>query len=511
MKTKPITSQTTDANSTAAKRQARLKQARKNSKAGKGRVIDVKSLDHLKQINLHAAGIDLSASENFVCVPADAVPPGDSPVRAFGVFSEEMDALVEWLRVCQVTSVAMEATGVYWMVLYDKIEAAGMEVVLVEPSTVKAVDGRKSDVLDCQWLQKLQTYGLLSRSFRPDAPVRRLRTLMRHRVNLVESGTDHLRRIEKSLVQMNLQLNLVVSDINGETGLRILDAILEGQRDPTELVKLRDFRCRKSTVEEMKAALQGNYTEELLFLVEQDLASWRFFQTQMGECDEQIQKALIDIPTAKVENIPEAPPKAVPAAEEKEQKAYAQRKKKSGAHRGNNALTLDLESVSQHLQRICGANLMNVCGLNLLSVLMIIGEVGTDMSRWRSAKAFCSWLGLCPGTKISGGKVLGRRSRRVANRASIVLRMAALGLERSDTWLGRFYRRKKTHLGAPKAITATARKLACVIYHMMKYGEDFVLLDVALYEAKAAENRLRRLRRDAQAMGLELVAKQQAA
>ncbi len=508
MKTKPTRAKPPGPTSTSAKRKLRLE---KVTKAGKGRVVDVTALDHMKQINFHAAGIDLGAAENFVCVPATSSALGESPVRAFGVFTEEMDALVEWLRVCQVTSVAMEATGIYWMVLYDKLEAAGMEVVLVEPGSVKSVDGRKSDVLDCQWLQKLHTYGLLSRSFRPDAPVRRLRTLTRHRAILVECGTDHLRRIEKALVQMNLQLNLVVSDINGETGLRILDAIVNGQRDPKELVKLRDPRCRKSTVAEMEAALTGHYTVDLMFLVEQNLAGWRFFQKQMEGCDREIEKALAHIPTAKVENIPPPPPKAVPAASAEEQAAHAKRKKKSAANRGNNALTLDAVSLCQQLQRICGVNLMNVCGLNLLSVLMIIAEVGTDMSRWRSAKAFCSWLGLCPGTKISGGRILSRRSRRVVNRASTILRMAALVVGRTDSWLGRFYRRKKAHLGAPKAITATARKLACVIYHMLKYRDEFVPLDVMVYETKAAEHRLRKLRRDAQAMGLELVKKEHAA
>jgi transposase len=219
---------------TQAKRKARLKQARKNTKAGKGRAIDVQSLDHLKQINHHAAGIDLGQQENFVCVPADSVPLGESAVRAFGVFTEEMDAMVEWLRVCQVTAVAMEATGHYWMVVYDKLEAAGLDVTLVEPSSVKSVDGRKSDVLDCQWLQKLHTYGLLSRSFRPDAQIRRLRTLVRHRSTLINSGGDYLRRTQKALVEMNLRLDVIVSDINSQTGLNILDAILNGQRNPKD-------------------------------------------------------------------------------------------------------------------------------------------------------------------------------------------------------------------------------------------------------------------------------------
>src|SRR5262249_38977434 len=225
-------------------------------------------------------------------------------------------------------------------------------------------------------------------------------------------------------------------------------------------------RCHKSTLPQMEAALTGHYTEELLFLVEHNLGAWKFFQKQIEQCDQKIEKVLAAIPTAKLQNITPLPPKALAPASATEQKAHAQRKRQSAAGRGNNALTIDPLSLSQQLKRICGVDLMKVCGLNLLSVLMILAEIGNDMSRWRSAKAFCSWLGLCPGTKISGGTVLSRHSRRVVNRASTLLRMAALVVGRTDSWLGRFYRRKKAHLGAPKAITATARKLACVIYHM---------------------------------------------
>ena len=498
-------------NATQAKRKARLKEARKNTPNRQGRVIDVEALDHLQQINLRAAGIDLGQEENFVCVPSASVPVGHSPVRAFGTFTQDMDAMVEWLQVCQVETVAMEATGNYWMVVYDKLEAAGMKVVLVEPGAVKSVDGRKSDVLDCQWLQKLHTYGLLSRSFRPEAALRRLRTLVRHRGTLVQTSGDELRRLQKALVEMNLRLDVVVSDVNGVTGMSILEAILEGERDPKQLVKLRDPRCRRSTVEEMEAALSGHYTEELLFVVKQHLAGWKFVHQQMAECDHEIEKVLRKIPTAKVDPIPAPPPKAVPAASAQKQAEYAKRKAKSGAGRGANALTTDPVLLGQELRRICGVDLMKICGLNLLSVLTIIAEIGTDMSPWRNAKAFCSWLGLCPGTKISGGRILSRRSRKVVNRASTLLRMAAVVVGRTDTWLGRFYRRKLAKLGAPKAITATARKLACVIYHLLKYKEEFVPLDVAIYEAKAAEQRLRRLKREAESLGLELVRRHDAA
>jgi len=461
------------------------------------------ALEGLEPVHAHAAGIDVGGHENFVAVPAHVIKPGESTVRSFGVFTADQDALVEWLQACQITTVAMEATGIYWMALYDKLEAKGLEVVLVEPRSVKQVPGRKSDVLDCQWLQKLHTYGLLSGSFRPEESIRRLRTLTRHRLELVQDGATCLQHIEKALVQMNLQLHLVVSDIQGDTGMRILEAILAGQHDPKELVKLRDPRCKKSTLAEMEAGLKGHYLEELLFIVGQALENWKHYQKQVAACDQQIEVALAAVPTAKAATLP-VPPKPVPPAPATKQE------KKLAPQRGN-AVNLDPGKLKAQLQRVCGVDLMNICGLGLTSVLMLIAEIGLDMSRWRNAKAFCSWLGLCPGAKISGGKVLSRRTRKVVNRASVILRVAALAAGRTDTWLGRFYRRKKAHLGAPKAVTATARKMACVVYHMLKYQEDFVPLDIAVYELKAAEARQRRLRREAQEAGFELVAIKQLA
>jgi transposase len=462
-------------------------------------------LDGLEQIKLQAAGIDVGGKENFVCVPPRAVKSGESPVRSFGVFTQEQDALVEWLQDCQVRTVAMEATGIYWMSLFDKIEAAGMEVILVDPHSVRQVPGRKSDVMDCQWLQQLHTYGLLRGAFRPEASVRRLRVLCRHRADLVCEGASHLQQAQKALVQMNVQLHLVVSDINGETGLRIIDGILAGQRNPAALAKLRDPRIKKSTVPQMEAALTGHYTEEHLFALRQNIEAWRFFQSQLAECDRQIEAALKAMASAVKAGAPPVPPKPVPAAVPG---AEGAKRKRSRPLHGNNALTLDF---SEQMRRICGVDLMKVCGLNLLSVLMIVAEIGVDMSRWRSAKAFSSWLGLCPGSKISGGKMLSRRTRHVVNRASILLRLAALAAGQTDTWLGRFYRRKRGQLGAPKAITATAHKLACVIYHMLKYQEEFLPLNVAIYDMKAQEHRMRHLRKQAEAFGFELVARKEAA
>jgi transposase len=462
-------------------------------------------LEDLEQINLHAGGIDVGSAENFVCVPARSVKAGQPNVRSFGVFTQEQDDLVEWLKDCAVSTVAMEATGIYWMSLYDKLEVAGIEVLLVDPHSVRHVPGRKSDVLDCQWLQQLHTYGLLRGAFRPEAAVRRLRALSRHRADLVAEGGSHLQQAQKALVQMNVQLPLVVSDINGETGLRIIEAILKGERNPQELVKLRDPRIRKSTVAEMEAALSGHYSEELVFVLGQNIEAWKFYQKQMEACDQQIESALKAMASASKAEAPPAPPKPVPPAAPGSR--WAKAKRQRPLH-GNNAPKVDF---SEQILRVCGVDLMKVCGLNLLSVLMIIAEIGVDMSQWRSAKAFSSWLGLCPGAKISGGKKLSRKTRHVVNRASVLLRLAALAAGQTESWIGRFYRRKKAHLGAPKAITATAHKLACVIYHMLKYKEEYVPLDVTLYELKAQERRMRNLRKQAEELGYELIERKQAA
>jgi hypothetical protein len=295
---------------------------------------------------------------------------------------------------------------------------------------------------------------------------------------------------------MNVHLDLTVSDVVGETGLRIVRAILEGNHDPKELVKLRDGRCRKSTVAEMEQALNGNYNEEDLFVLRQSLEGWEFYQKQIAACDQKIEAALNAIPKVKVV-VPPVPARLVPAAE-----PGAVKQKKKRYDSGNNAATIDF---TEALVRICGVDLMKVCGFNVLNVLMLIGEIGVDMSRWRSARAFCSWLGLSPGTKISGGKVLSRRTRKVKNRAATVLRLAAWAAGKTDTWLGRFYRRIKARRGPSKAVTATARKLACIVYHMLKYQDEFVFPDTSKYEKQAEAHRLRRLRQDAKRMGYQIV------
>jgi len=298
---------------------------------------------------------------------------------------------------------------------------------------------------------------------------------------------------------MNVQLHLVVSDINGETGLRIIDAILAGERDPSALAKLRDPRIKKSTVPQMEAALTGHYPEEHLFALRQNIEAWRFFQSQLAGCDLQIEAALKAMASAERTGVPLVPPKAVPAAVPGTEGA---KPKRSRPLHGNNALTLDF---SEQMRRICGVDLMKVCGLNLLSVLMIVAEIGVDMSRWRSAKAFSSWLGLWPGTKISGGKTLSRRTRHVVNRAATALRLAAWNLIRSQSALGAKFRRLRTRLGAPKAITAMAHHLARLVYRMLKFGTAYVDQGSQHYEAKYRLHKIKWLQKQAAALNLQLI------
>jgi transposase len=457
---------------------------------------------NLPVINPHAAGIDIGSTEHYVCVPADAVSEGESPVRRFGAFTVQLDSLVEWLRACGVTTVAMESTGVYWIALFQKLEAAGLDVILVNAHHLKQVPGRKTDVKDCQWIQRLHSYGLLNASFRPAEAICRLRTLMRHRSNLIVDGGQQLQHVQAALQQMNIHLHHVVSDVNGDTGLRILDAILAGERNPKELVKLRDPGIRKSTVAEMEAALHGDWREEHLWVLRQALAAYRFFQTQVEQGDLLIEKMLAQIvvtPTSIPEDQKPKNPIAAPLP--------ARPKRRKRTDKGN----APVKDLTAELTRICGVDLTRVAGLNLLSVLILISEIGVDMSKWRNAKAFASWLGLCPGNKVSGGKVLNSRTAHVVSRVASILRTVAICIGRTDTWLGSFHRRMRARLGPAEANTATARKLACLIYHLLKYHEPYIEVDRLLYEERIKRHRLARLRRQAKELGCEVVELKEAA
>ena len=448
-----------------------------------------------KVVHPHAAGIDVGATEHYVAVAPDAVAAGRTAVRSFGCFTEDIDAMVEWLKACGVDTVAMESTGVYWQVPFQKLEAAGMEVVLVNAQRLKHVPGRKSDVQDCQWIQRLHTYGLLRGSFRPEEAICRLRTLVRHRGNLVSSGAEHILHMQKALTQMNIQLHHVVSHLTGETGLRILKAILNGERDPQKLVKLRDPQITRSSVEEMSKALVGDWRQELLFVLEQSLRAWEFYQEQMRACDLQIEEQLKRLPSAPIPPVEDAKIAIDPLASRTPRPKAKQSRKRNDPER-------DLGS---ELARICGTDLTAAHGLRLLTVLTIVSEIGVDMSKWRSAKAFTSWLGLNPNNKISGGRILSSRTRKVVNRVATALRMAALGLAETDTWLGSHHRRMRARLGPAGANTASARKIATIVYHLLKTKEPFIDRDLLAYEARVYRHRLARLKKQAKALGYELV------
>jgi transposase len=454
----------------------------------------------LPVIHPHAAGIDVSATEHYVCVPADAVGKAESAVRSFGAFTGQLGQLVEWLLACQVTTVAMESTGVYWIPLFQKLEAAGLEVVLVNARHLKQVPGRKTDVKDCQWIQRLHSYGLLNGSFRPSEPFCRLRVFMRQRDNLVAACSQQVMHMQRALDQMNVHLHRVVSDLDGETGLRILEAILAGQRDPKELVKLRDPRIKKSTEAQMEAALVGDWRPEHLWGLQQALEAYRFFHRQIAALDQQVEALLphiVSAPPPRPERERPQNPQAAPDAQR------PRKKKKAG-----NAPAIDFTA---ELTRICGVDLTQVVGFNLLSVLILISEIGVDMNKWRNAKAFAAWLGLCPGNKISGGKILSSRTARVSNRAAILLRTLATAVGRSDTWLGSFHRRMRFRLGPAAANTATARKLACLLYHLLKYREPYIEVDRLVYEAKIQRCRLAKLKKLATELGYDLVENKQVA
>ena len=438
---------------------------------------------NFERINPHAAGIDIGSGEHWVCVPAEKAAEN---VRCFGCFTPDLIALAEWLIECQVDTVAMEATGVYWIPLFQILEAKGLAVNLVNAHHVKTVPGRKSDVLDCQWLQKLHTFGLLSASFRPDDQICVLRSYIRQRETLIKEAGTHVQRMQKALVMMNLQLHKVVSDITGLTGMAIIRAMVAGERNPHKLAALKDPRIHSST-EQIAHALTGDYRAEHLFVLQQELALYDIYQQQIAATDREIEKCL-----ANFDSQTQAPP---PARKGKKRKKPLGNEPKFNLHR--------------HLFRISGVDLTQIDGLNVLTVQTILSEVGLDPTRFPSVKHFCSWLGLCPGSRITGGKVKSSQTRKVINRAANAFRIAAQSLSRSRSALGSFYRRLRARLGAPKAITATAHKLARMFYRLWTTREAYTDPGADYYEQQYRERMVNNLQKKALDLGFELVPKPQ--
>lgn len=436
---------------------------------------------NLPRIHPDAAGIDIGSKSHWVAVPADR---DEQPVREFQSFTADLHALANWLKQCRIRTVAMESTGVYWIALYQILEQEGFEVKLVNTYHVKTVPGRKSDVQDCQWLQQLHGFGLLSGSFQPEDTIGVLRSYLRHRETLVQGASQQILRMQKALTQMNLLLHNVISDITGVTGMAILQAILNGERDPLTLARLKHPRIHSSE-DEIAKSLEGNYREEHVFCLQQAMQLYEFYQNQMAHCD------------AKIEaQMQQFEPKV-----DLEEKPLPKRKSRDKRFRSTNAPSFSLR---MELYKMTGVDLTQIEGVNELSAWTFVSELGMDMSKFSTEKHLISYLGLCPNNRVSGGKVLKTRSRKVRSRVSKILRMAAQSLGRSRSFLGAYYRRMKSRLGAPKAITATARKLAGAMYRMLKYGKDYQDLGQDYYEEKYKERILRSLKKNAAKFGLEL-------
>jgi transposase len=446
-------------------------------KAGRRRA---KGVRDFVMVQPNAAGIDVGSREHYVAVPPHL--EGET-VRKFGCYTSELLRLAAWLRECCVDTVALESTGVYWIPLYELLEDQGFEVVLVDARQLRSVSGRKTDVLDCQWIQQLHSYGLLKPAFRPKRETTVLRGYWRQRRNLVELCAEQIQHMQRALEQMNVQLNKVVTDITGVTGLTIIRAIVSGERDPKALAKLRQDGC-KLAEEEFVDALTGTYRSEHLFVLKQSLATFDFVQQQIMECDRQIEQAMTSLPTsARGEMLVPTP-------------------RRSGYRRKNQPHF----NIYAELVRIGGVDLTDIEGIQVSTAMTTMTELGTDVSKFPNDKHFTSWLGLASNNRITGGKIRSRRTRRVRNRLADAFRLAAQSVGRSDTALGAFYRRKAAQIGSPKAITATARKIAQRVYWLLKYGRQYVHQGEEQYKQQQQERELRVLVRRAAKRGLALVA-----
>ena len=455
------------------------------SKATEKKVKAVKAVkpakvDVLQQLNLNAAGLDIGASEIYVAVPEGR---SEQSVRVFPTFTVDLLALADWLTVCGVTTVAMESTGIYWLPIYEILEARGMQVYVVNARHLKNVTGRKSDVLDCQWIQQLHTYGLLHGSFRPEADICALRSLSRQRETLVRHRASHILGMQKALHLMNLQLDNVITDLTGVTGMRILRDIVAGERNPIVLAKYRDVRCLSSE-EEIAKSLQGNYKGEHLFALQQALESYDFYTRQIQACNQEMGKVYARFEHKVDDNDP-------PLAK---QAKTAKRPKDTDPD-------FDLRT---ELYRLAGVDLTAIDGINLILAQTIVAEIGVDMAHWPTVKHFASWLGLAPNNKISGGKVLSRSTQKVISPANLAFRQAAQSVAKTKTALGAFYRRISAKHGPSIAIVATAHKLARIVYFMLKERKPYHDEGDKAYEARFRERMVKNLERKAKDLGFTL-------
>lgn len=434
-----------------------------------------KGKQNLAVCNVDAAGIDIGSREHYVCVPMDR---DKQNVRKFAAFTGDLKDMIAWLKKCKIKTVAMESTGVYWIPVYQILESSGFEVMLVNARHIKNVPGRKTDVKDCQWIQKLHSFGLLRGSFRPNEQICELRAFVRQRDRLIKSAAMHVNRMQKALNEMNIQLHHVISDITGVTGMNIIKAIVAGERDTKKLAEFRNPRI-KSDMQTIIKALEGDYRKEHLMVLEQELEIYEFYQKQITKCDKVIEELYQKFDKCDGDNLTNS------------------KKRKS-----KNAPNFDLR---QSLYNTTGIDFTVIPGLNELGVQTIISEVGMDMSKWPTENHFTSWLGLSPANKITGGKVFDTKTRKVKNKASMTFRIAALTSGKGQSAIAGFYRRLKGRLGTPKAITATARKLACMFYRLLKYGQNYVEKGIEAYNKKYNETMVKNLEKHALRLGFEVV------
>jgi transposase len=429
-------------------------------------------------IHPHAAAVDIGATMHMAAVDPDCDP---EPVRSFGTFTGDLHRLAEWFAQCGVKTVAMESTGVYWIPAYEVLEQRGFEVVLVNARDAKHVPGRKTDVSDAQWLRRLHAYGLLRGSFRPQGDLAALRAYLRQRERLLDYAAAHIQHMQKALTQMNLQLHHVVTDITGATGMKIIRAIVAGERDPEVLAAHRDPRCHASA-EMIRHALVGNTREEHVFALTQALELYDGYQDKVAACDGRIEVVLKRLRASAAQPAGQLPP--------------ARHTTKQP-----NAPAFDVRAA---LYAVLGVDLTQIHGLGATLALKLVGECGTDLSAWPNAQHFTSWLCLAPGNKISGGKILSARTRRSGNRAAALLRLAATTVGRTQTALGAFYRRLSARIGKAKAVTATARKIAVLFYNTLRHGLDYTDPGAAYYEERYRHRVLTNLQRRAKALGYVL-------
>ena len=435
----------------------------------------------LEVMNPDAAGIDIGNEVHYVAVPANR---SSEPVRRFGCTTAELKALAEWLKQCGIRTVAMQSTGVYWIAVFEILEAAGLEVYLVNARDTKNLPGRKSDVQESQWLMKLHTYGLLRNSFRPPQEIRTLRTYWRQRNDLVQAAGRHIQRMQKALTQMNIQLANVLSDLSGKSGQAIIQAILAGERDPHALAAFCDVRV-KASEEEVARSLEGNWQDDFLFVLQQEQEGYEFCQKQMAECDRHLQEYLQHRPDRSQ------------GASLPQEMRQGRRKKKKG-----NSPRFDLRAELFHM---AGTDLTLIDSIDVMTAMTILSEAGWDMTKWKTEGHFVSWLRLCPDNRISGDKVIGKGRLPTNNRVTIALKIAASTLRTSQTYLGAQFRRLRTKLGAPVAIKAMAAKLARLVYRVLRYGMLYIDKGTEFYDAQHRKSQINHLRRKASQLGFQIV------